>query len=111
VAQRVLLAVGGAALVAATFPLAAYLAAEAWSPGRFGFGLLLALPGLALVVRATRAMKPRRLAPLVPLGVGLLGLDVTDSARAVVVIAGYVCAGLGALAAVAGVVLLRRPIG
>lgn len=106
--QRAMLALLGVGLVVASFPLAAYLAAESWSPGRLGFGLLLALPGLALLAMATRLMKPRRLTPTVPLGVGLLGLDVTDSAREVVVNAGYACALVGAAATLGAAVLLRR---
>lgn len=106
--QRMLLVLSGIGLVVASFPPAAYLAAESWSPGRLGFGLLLALPGLGLLAMATSLVRPLWLTPLVPLGVGLLGLDVTDSAREVVVNVGYAFAVVGALATLGAAVLLRR---
>ena len=98
----------GAVVVAAAFPVTRHLAAESWSPGAVGLWLLLALPGLALLVGATRLIKPLWLVPLAPVGVGLLGLDVTDSARPGVVTAGYAVAVLGAVAGAATAVALRR---
>jgi hypothetical protein len=98
----------GVAALLAAFPLAAYLAGEALSPGAAGFCVIFALPGLALQAYATGALEPLRLAPLLPLGFVLLGLDVTDSDRRVVAIGGYVAAGVGAVAALATALLLHR---
>jgi hypothetical protein len=106
--KRLLSALAGIGLVAAAFPLAAYLAADAWTPGAVGFWLLLALAGLALLAHATRLLHPLWLAPVLPLAVGLIGLDVTDSARSGVVTAGYVVAGLGAAGALAAAVGVHR---
>jgi hypothetical protein len=104
----VLAAWAGAGIITAAFPLAWYFAAEFWSPGAVGFWLLFALPGLALLAHATRRLDPMWLVPVLPLGVGLLGLDVTDSSRPIVVTAGYVLAVLGAVGATAAAVLLQH---
>lgn len=108
---RLLSAVAGVAFVAVAFPVARYLAAEAWSPGAVGFWLLVAVPGLALLAHAARVLNPLWLAPVLPMAVALLGLDVTDSSRSGVVTAGYLLAVVGFVAALAtaAVVQRRRP--
>src|SRR5688572_19901777 len=105
--RRLVFALVGAIVVVTAFPLAGYLAAEYWSPGSVGFWLVLAPPGLAALVHATQVMRPVRLAPLFPVGVGLLGLDVTDSARPGVVTAGYALAVLGAVSALTAAMALN----
>ncbi len=109
--RSVATAIVGAVGVVAAFPMAAHLAAEAWSPGAVGLWLLFALPGLALLALAVRGVRPVRLALLFPVALVLLGLDVTDSARPVVVAAGYALAAVAALAAAAAALALyrRRP--
>lgn len=109
--RRLVFALVGAVVVVTAFPLAAYLAAEYWSPGAVGFWLVLAFPGLAALAHATQVMGPVRLAPLFPVGVGLLGFDVTDSARPGVVTAGYVLTVLSAVAALTAAMALNRRAG
>ncbi len=98
--RRVLFLVFGTGAIGLAFLLGGYLAPEAWSPGAVGFQLLLSAPGLALLARATEVHAGRYLFAVVALAVVLLGLDVTDSARDVVVAGGYLVALLGAAALV-----------
>lgn len=102
------LALAGAASVGAAVLLAGYLAADSWTAGAVGFWLLLALPGLALVVRSTGIISATWLLPLMPVAFILLGLDVTDSARPGVVLAGYAVAVLAGVAALAATVMLHK---
>ncbi len=94
--RRMLLFGSGAAGFGLGIALGAYLAAEAWTPGTVGYPLLLATPGLALMAKATGTLMGRHLVAVTALALALLGLDVTDSARGSVVVAGYCVLVLGA---------------
>jgi hypothetical protein len=110
VSQRQVILLGAGACAAALgLAFGAYLAAEAWSPGAVGFPLLLAAPGLAVMATAIGTRPGRYLAVVAALAVSLLGLDVTDSARASVAAAGYGVALCGAVLA-AGLLGWRRPL-
>jgi hypothetical protein len=107
-ATRMLSAVLGLALVALAFPATRYLANDTWTIGTPGFWLLVAGPGLLLLATAARWERWPSLLPLLPLAVVLLGLDVTDSARSVVVAGGYAAAAVAAVATVASAAVLWR---
>jgi hypothetical protein len=107
-AKRALLALAGAIVIAIAFRLAAYLAAESWTGGAVGSWLVIALPGLALIARSTGLFRPVWLTPFLPFALMLLGLDVTDSSRPGVVLAGYVLALLAGVVAVAAALVVHR---
>lgn len=94
--ERMPLVAAGAVALGLAVVGGQYLAAEAWSAGALGFPLLLALPGLWMVLRAFGAETARLVAGAAALAVMLLGLDVVDSARREVVVAGWLIAATSA---------------
>ncbi len=106
--REVGLALGGLVVVVIAVAVGGGLAAESRSPGSVGFPLFLALPGLALVAQSLGDFEWRRLLAVGSVATLLLGLDVTDSARAVVVNGGYAVALASVVACVALVMLPGR---
>lgn len=95
--ERLPLVVVGALAVGLAFVAGQFLAVEAWSPGALGFPLLLALPGLWVLLQAFDAGSARVLGGAAALAFMLLGLDVADSSRFGVVFGGWLMAGAGVL--------------
>ena len=87
-----------------------WLAAEPASPGAIGFPLLLSLPGQWLLLRGAGIPPGRALGAGLATGMGLLGLDVVDSARTEVRAGGWVTAAVGT-AAVLALAARSRPAG
>lgn len=99
----------GVSFVALAFPVSASLAAGTPWMATIGFWTLVAGPGILLIAHAIGRPSRSVLLPAVLAGVALIGLEVTDSVRPGVVVAGY--AFFAGFLAAALFVALRLPVG